>query len=93
MTPTEHRTRFELARRDLDIARRVRRYVIPGLTECTALLSYHRPANIYYLSILSPSGRYRQHLEGTDEAIQHALVHLYSLSAPPGEGAESNGLE
>ncbi len=93
MTPTEHRTRFELARRDLGIARKVRRYVIPGLTECTALLSYHRPANIYYLSILSPSGRYRQHLEGTDEAIQHALVHLYSLSAPPGEGAESNGLE
>ena len=93
MTPTEHRTRFELARRDLGIARRVRRYVIPGLTDCTALLSYHRPANIYYLSILSPSGRYRQHLEGTDEAIQHALVHLYSLSAPPGEGAESNGLE
>jgi len=88
MTPTEHRTRFELARRDLGIARRVRRYVIPGLTECTALLSYHRPANTYYLSILSPSGRYRQHLEGTDEAIQHALVHLYALSAPQGGGAE-----
>ncbi len=93
MTPNEHRTRFELARRDLGIARMVRRYVIPGLTECTALLSYHRQAHTYYLSILSPSGRYRQHLEGTEEAIQHALVHLYSLSAPPGEGAESNGLE
>ena len=93
MTPTEHRTRFELARRDLGIARRGRRYVIPGLPECTAVLSYHRPANTYYLSILSPSGRYRQHLEGTDEAIQHALVHLYALSAPQGGGAESKGLE
>ena len=49
MTPTEHRTRYELARRDLGIARRVRRYVIPGLPECTALLSYHRQANTYYL--------------------------------------------
>jgi hypothetical protein len=86
----EPQTRAELARRDLSIARRVHRYPIAGLKDCSAVLAYYRQSDTYYLSLLQ-NGRYTYHLAGDHNTVALSLAQLYVLTDPPPQtAAEEN---